>query len=77
LVPNGLTAPEFRSLVALDMDAVADDEVAQISRLGGLWLADAPTNLTIRNQPIRASRWLNVEIGDGTFAAARAAWERL
>jgi hypothetical protein len=75
-VPEGLNGEQFRTLADLDMDAVSDDEVAKISGLAQLWLDEHPTNRTVRNQPIRASRWLDVEIGHGTFEDARLVWRR-
>jgi hypothetical protein len=75
-LPEGLDGDAFRALVNLDMDAVADDEVARIAGLADLWLNPRPSDKTVRNQPIRANRWLEVEIGHGTFAEARSWWKR-
>jgi hypothetical protein len=75
-VPSGLDGDQFRRLVSMDMDATSDDEVARISGLADLWLDESPTEKTVRNQPIRASRWLEVEIGHATFEEARRAWQR-
>jgi hypothetical protein len=73
-LPNSPMSPsQFQALANLDMDAVKQEEVAQIDALAALWLAD-----TVRNQPIRRnSQTLAEEIGPGTFSKARAAWESL
>lgn len=74
-LPNGLNGCEFRELAATDMDVVADDEVHRIAKFADLWLAgDAKDTTAVRNQPIRASRWMEVEIGHGTFGKAKSAW---
>jgi hypothetical protein len=74
-LPRGLGAEEFRKLAATDMDAVVEAEVARIAGFADLWLAGGAKDATaVRNQPIRASRWLEVEIGHGTFRAAKEAW---
>jgi hypothetical protein len=57
------------------MDAVSDADVDRIVTLADLWLSRPRGDRRgVRNQPIRANRWLEVEIGHGTFGEARAAW---
>ncbi|HEY2513996.1 MAG TPA: hypothetical protein VGI39_24180, partial [Polyangiaceae bacterium] len=75
-LPDGLSASEFRALTDLDMDAVADDEVRRIAAFADLWLAGrAGDPRAVRNQPIRASRWLEPQIGHATFGEAALAWK--
>jgi hypothetical protein len=75
-LPFGLDGDAFRALTDLDMDAVSDADVGKIQAFADLWLQAKPTDKTVRNQPIRASRWLQVEIGQPTFAEARWAWKQ-
>jgi hypothetical protein len=71
-LPANLSAPDFAALTKLELDAVTDDEVALIEKLADQWLVgNATTPRAVRNQPIRANRWLEVEIGQGTFGEAR------
>jgi uncharacterized protein len=76
--PRGLDPTDFAALVAMDMDAVDDSDVKKIGTLADAWLAGGLNDPTaVRNQPIRASRWLEVEIGHGTFGEAAKAWKEL
>jgi hypothetical protein len=75
-LPDGLSSSEFHALTRTDLDAVADDEVQRIATFADLWLAGkAGDDGAVRNQPIRGTRWLQVEIGHGTFGEAMAAWQ--
>jgi hypothetical protein len=68
-----LAEDEFKALVALEMDAVAQAQVDLITKFCDLWLADG-----IPNQPIRANReTLAAEIGHGRFREALLAWRQL
>lgn len=64
--------PPHAALAALDMDAVADQDVALIVRLSDRWIANQ-----VPNEPVRANRLGTPEIGHGTLAGAVAAWQRL
>jgi hypothetical protein len=68
-LPQGMTLEEFAALAATDMDAITVEEVSRIARFADLWIGDQ-----VQNQPIRASRWLEVEVGHDRFGAALAAW---
>ncbi|MBL6459464.1 patatin-like phospholipase family protein [Belnapia sp. T6] len=71
--PGGFTSEAFEALTKIDMDAVADHDVALIRHLGLAWIAGG-----VPNQPIRAnSQTLACEIGYPTFAAAKTAWQAL
>lgn len=80
--PEGLTIEEFDRLVKLDLAATADDDLDLIERFCVEWMrADTvpgtPKTRPVRNQPIRASRDFQCEIGFSTYAAAKAAWQLL
>jgi len=62
----------FERLVALDMDAVADEEVRDIERLADLWLEGR-----VPNQPVYSDDRFAPVIGHGWFAEALAAWRAL
>ncbi len=62
----------FERLVALDMDALADDEVQDIERLADLWLDGK-----VPNQPVYSDDRFAPVIGQGWFAEALAAWRAL
>lgn len=64
--------PPHADLAALDMDAVADKDVALIVRLSDRWIANQ-----VPNEPVRANRAGTPEIGHTTLAGAVAAWQRL
>jgi hypothetical protein len=69
-VPPGLTADDFQALQKLEMDAVKDEEVALIARLGAAWIAG-----TVPNQPIRMrSDNLASSLGEELYSAAVARW---
>jgi len=59
----------FARLVGLDMDVVAQEDVALIDEFAREWLADIWPN-----QPIRGNADGACEIGQPTFGAALAAW---
>ena len=63
---KALDKKAFSKLVHLDMDAVKDDEIACIENFAQEWFADH-----IPNQPIRAGRMLECEIGHRWFSEAR------
>lgn len=60
-----------RKLLALDMDAIAQSDVALIRHLCDAWLNDE-----VPNQPIRAGSALSAEIGHDTYAEAADAARR-
>jgi len=62
----------FERLVALDMDAVNDDEVQDIERLADLWLEG-----NVPNQPIHSDDRFVPVIGHGAFGDALARWKAL
>lgn len=71
--PSGWTAPQFRFLAGIDMDAVDQNEVAYIQDLATYWISD-----DVRNQPIRIDgTTLEAEIGYSKFSEAKTAWSRL
>lgn len=73
IVPRGLTPRDFKDLLALPMDAVQQDRVELIVRLGQAWLADG-----VLNQPVRSNRQtLGCEIGYRLFGDGLAAWQAL
>ncbi|TQF79159.1 patatin [Elioraea sp. Yellowstone] len=71
-VPLANADPPHAVLAALDMDAVADRDVALIARLADRWIANQ-----VPNEPVRANRLGACEIGHATLAGAVAAWQRL
>ena len=71
--PGDLTEEDFTHLVNLGFDAVEQSDVDAISEYADLWLKNA-----VLNQPIRMNAdTLQCELGQSTFEAARAAWERI
>jgi uncharacterized protein len=68
-LPTGFDAEKFKKLIALDMDAVENDEVALIEYLGNKWLSDG-----VKNQAIRADNNLDCQIGHGKYSDAKKAW---
>ena len=65
--PPGLQPKQFADLCKLDMDAIGQNDVELIATLARAWQNDQ-----VRNQPIRANgRTLEVEIGHGTYGAAK------
>jgi hypothetical protein len=68
--PVGMTEAQFDYLTHLDIDAIEPEQVDAISTYAGLWLrGSAP------NQPIRMNGdTLKPELGQGTFAQAKDAW---
>jgi hypothetical protein len=69
----GTTDPPHATLAKLDMDAVAQSEVAIIERLGQRWLAGF-----VPNEPVRMQRSTgHPDIGHRTAAEALAAWAAL
>ena len=72
-VPSGLTADDFQALQKLEMDAVKDEEVALIARLGAAWIAG-----TVPNQPIRMrSDNLASSLGEEIYGQGVARWRTL
>jgi hypothetical protein len=69
-VPPGLSTADFNALKNLGMDAVQNDQVALIARLGTAWIAgDVP------NQPIRMlSDTLENAPGETNFATGKTRW---
>jgi hypothetical protein len=71
--PTGWTADQFKELCAIDMDAVAPQEVAYINSLYDAWKAGY-----FANQPIRMDLdTFDVLVGYSTYAAAKDAWRSL
>lgn len=64
--------PPHAALAGLDMDAVADADVALILRLADRWIANQ-----VPNEPVRANRAGSCEIGHASLGGAVAAWRRL
>jgi hypothetical protein len=67
--PTGLSTPDQRRIIGLDMAAVKREDFAMVQQLASDWIAGR-----IRNQPIRMSNDLTCDIGDETFAQATARW---
>jgi uncharacterized protein len=70
--PRGLTDREFECLVDLPSDAMEAHQLALVEKMGNLWIAG-----DIPNQPIRMGVRMACDIGDDTFAAAHAHWQRI
>jgi uncharacterized protein len=71
--PGNLTLAQFLALAALDMDAIEQHQVETIADYADQWLADQ-----VPNQPVRMDGdTLKVEIGQGTFSGALAAWNAI
>ncbi|WP_175632228.1 patatin-like phospholipase family protein [Pedobacter ghigonis] len=66
-LPAGIDKDEYAKLNAMDMDAVADDEVALIKKLCNNWL----NGEGVPNQSIRSNSSLNCLIGHADFEAAK------
>ncbi len=66
-LPAGIDKDEYTKLNAMDMDAVADDEVALIKKLCNNWLDGEG----VPNQSIRSNSSLNCLIGHADFEAAK------
>jgi hypothetical protein len=69
VLPTGLNSKMFEALVKLDMDAIKEDEVELIHKLGELWLND-----DVPNQPIRTDGDMSCVIGHGRFSKAAINW---
>ena len=70
-VPDGLSPRDFQQLQQIPMDAIEQDRVELIVRLGEAWIAGSSPN-----QPIRVNRdTLACEIGYRTFRQGVAAWK--
>jgi hypothetical protein len=68
--PGEMTEDAFTTLAQIPMDALEPDQVTAIADYADLWLQDVAPN-----QPIRMDGdALKLEIGQGTFSAALAAW---
>ncbi len=68
-LPVGLRLDEFAALTNLELDAVSQDEIGLLEKLGTLWISDA-----LSNQAIRENRNFEVQIGHHHFSEARRAW---
>jgi len=66
-LPAGIDKDEYAKLNTMDMDAVADDEVALIKKLCNNWL----NGEGVPNQSIRGNSSLNCLIGHADFEAAK------
>ncbi len=77
-LPHDFEEARFKRLILTQLDAITQTEVDDIVGLTSAWLeGEAGDDTAVRNQPIRADRWLRVEIGHGTYGGAKAAWEML
>jgi hypothetical protein len=69
--PAGLPDKLFDALRDAPTDAVKDETVAQIARLGDLWIGGQ-----VPNQPVRMNGdTLGCDLGDATFAAGAQRWQ--
>jgi hypothetical protein len=71
--PEGLPPDchdDFVSLIKLDMDAVKEEEVLKIEKLGKWWTEDKAVNQSIRYK----GKTLECLIGHKRFSEARADW---
>jgi len=73
VIPDGLTETDFYDLTRLEMDAVEQEDVEKIFKLGAAWLSDK-----VVNQPI-CHRFddFGCIIGHAKFSQAMAAWQKL
>ena len=71
-LPQGLSEDEFARLTELELDAIEPDDIALLQRFCDAWLAGH-----VPNQPIRANRQLQCEIGFASFGPAAAHWKKL
>lgn len=72
VLPPGLDEDAFEKLVKLDMDAVQQAEVDEITNFARLWLLGS-----VANQPVRMD-WNHMpEIGQKDYALAKEAWQLL
>ncbi len=69
MLPEGLSGDDFKRLVDLDMDAVAQQDVDLIDKFCMAWFADQ-----VPNQPIRTNGELKCVLGHGSFSEAQQAW---
>jgi len=72
VLPEGLDADAFESLVKLDLDAVDQSQVEEIEHFANIWL-----NGFVANQPVRVGSDLTPEIGQARYADAKQAWKEL
>lgn len=77
IIPPGISSSDdrktFFDLTQLDMDAVEDEEVIKVKKLGEWWVKNI-----IYNQPIyMGSDELDCKIGHRLFSDAKAAWRAL
>ncbi|HEU5351437.1 MAG TPA: patatin-like phospholipase family protein [Terracidiphilus sp.] len=72
-LPDGMSAEDFEALTNMAMDAIEQEDVLKIQHLAALWTED-----NVCNQPVRMN-WTTqeVEIGQGRFSQAVAAWTLL
>src|SRR5438046_1657756 len=71
-LPRGLGEDEFARLTELELDAIDPGDIALLQRFCDAWLAGH-----VPNQPIRANRQLQCEIGFASVPAAAAHWKKL
>lgn len=67
--PSGLSSADFKLLIAMDMDAVEDQDVDLIEQLWVCWQRG-----DVANQPIRPGKQGVCEIGNATYASGRQRW---
>jgi patatin-like phospholipase/acyl hydrolase len=70
-VPKEFTQEQWERLLALDMDAVADDDVALIRAMCEAWHRGS-----VPNQPIRAGAGMRAEVGHDAYREAKEAIHR-
>lgn len=68
-LPAGFDPDKFKKLIALDMDAVENNEVELIEYLGNKWLNDE-----VKNQAIRSGNDLECQIGFAKYSEAKQEW---
>jgi len=71
-LPRGLGEDEFARLTELELDAIDPGDIALLQRFCDAWLAGH-----VPNQPIRANRQLQCEIGFASFPLAAEHWKKL
>jgi uncharacterized protein len=74
--PTGWSVAQFQYLCSIDMDAVAQSDVAYIDDYCTSWLKDQAPNQPIRANGATFDPW-KPEIGYAKFSEAKAAWAQL
>jgi predicted acylesterase/phospholipase RssA len=71
-LPGAVSGSDFQALIAMELDAMTEPELALIRTMCDLWIAGE-----IRNQPIRMGEHLRCDIGHEKFSEAAAHWRRI